>query len=319
MEFGLALSGGGARGAAHVGILKALLEEGLMPSYVAGTSAGAIVGALFASGYTPEEIEGFFISHGHKVLDYNFRGLAVFAFSLITQGHAKVDGLIRGARLGRLIRDFCADKGVFDIKDVRIPLAITAVDINNGKLVLFVSRMPQSGRDKKALYIDDAALWQAVRASTAVPVVFRPEMVDGMRLVDGGVRNNVPADVLRSMGAKKVLAVNLGYAGQQKNDVDNILEIGVQSIDIMSYQISETLVQNADYLLLPGIFDVSLLEVEKIPRTIERGYRACRQHMQEIKKALNHASGTADFGAAPANVVPFGSLKRQDFLKTNRK
>jgi len=73
MEFGLALSGGGARGAAHAGVLRALKEEGLTPSFVAGTSAGAMVGALFAAGYAPEEIEGIFIENAQRVLDYNFR------------------------------------------------------------------------------------------------------------------------------------------------------------------------------------------------------------------------------------------------------
>lgn len=307
MEFGLALSGGGARGAAHVGVLKALLEEGLTPSYVSGTSAGAIVGALFASGYTPSEIESFYINYGHKVLDYNFRDFAGFLLSLVTKSRATFDGLIRGGRLGRLIKGFCSDKGVYGIKDVTIPLAITAVDINTAQLVLFVSQMPQNGRDEKAVYIDDAEIWKAVRASTAVPVVFKPEMVHGRRLVDGGVRDNVPVNVLQNMGAKKVLAVNLGYAGQQKKDVDNILEIGVQSIDIMSYQISEALVQAADYLLLPRIYDVALLDIDKIPRTIERGYQACKLRMHEIKKALYTSKEIGQ-----TNVVPFNSLKRPD-------
>jgi len=238
MEFGLALSGGGARGAAHAGVFKALAEEGLAPSFISGTSAGAMVGALYAAGYNPAEIEEIYIENAHRVLDYNFRDFFALLFGLVTKTRVTFDGLIRGARLGRIFQSLLTEKGVVNIRDARVPLAVTAVDINSGKLVLFVSRMPQVPAGDKTVYVEDVELWRAVRASTAVPAVFKPEMVDGMRLVDGGVRDNVPAGILRRMGAKKVLAVNLGYAGQQKKDVDNILEITFQSIDVMSYQIS---------------------------------------------------------------------------------
>jgi NTE family protein len=286
MEFGLALSGGGARGAAHAGVLRALKEEGLTPSFVAGTSAGAMVGALFAAGYAPEEIEGIFIENAQRVLDYNFRDFCSMIWGLATKTRVTFDGLIRGERLGRIFKGLLKEKGVVSIRDVRVPLAVTAVDINSGRLVMFVSRLPQALPGDKTVYIDDAELWRAVRASTAVPAVFKPETVAGMRLVDGGVRDNVPAAILRRMGAKKVLAVNLGYAGQQKKEVDNILEIMFQSIDVMSFRISETTAADADYVLLPGIFDVSLLEVDKIPETVRRGYEACMLQMPSIRRAL---------------------------------
>lgn len=292
MEYGLALSGGGARGAAHIGVLQALVEEGLAPSMVSGTSAGAMVGGLYACGYTPEEIASLYIDLSPRILDYNFLGLAAFLIGLIAHIPIAMDGLIRGAKLGRVMRDLFAEKGVVHLNDARVPLAVTAVDVNTAKLIYFVSHAPDY-RDADAVYCEDAELWQAVRASTAVPAVFRPEMMLGRRLVDGGVRDNLPAQILRDMGAQRVLAVNLGYAGQRMSEVNNVIEIANQSLDIMSYQISRQLVKAADYVLLPGIYDVSLLELDKIPATIRRGYEACRRHMPGIRAALNTgADGT---------------------------
>ena len=302
MEFGLALSGGGAQGAAHAGVLKALIEEGLMPSCVAGTSAGAMVGALFAAGYDPAQIEEIYTEYAHRVLNYNFRDFFSLLFGLVSKTRVTFDGLIRGARLGRIYKRLLEEKGVVNIRDVRVPLAVTAVDINSGRLVLFLSQMPQAMPGDKTVYVDDVELWRAVRASTAVPAVFKPEMAAGMRLVDGGVRDNVPAGILRRMGAEKVLAVNLGYAGQQKKDADNILEIMFQSIDLMSYQVSETLVRDADYVLEPGIFDVGLLEVDKIPQTVKRGYEACMLRMPAIRRALQTET---DRAPGTVRAVPF--------------
>ena len=287
MNYGLALSGGGARGAVHVGVLKALVEAGLSPSYVSGTSAGAIVGTLYAVGYTPCEIEKLFLYHGKDIIDYNYGDFARYLLGKLCCKKVVVDGLIRGERIGRIMDVYCRKKGVCFMRDVKIPLAVTAVDINTANLVMFVSRIPcPAKKSRKVIYLDDVEVSQAVRASTAVPVVFKPEMVNKMRLVDGGLRDNVPAKILREMGARRVLAVNLGYAGQLKKDVDNIFEIAFQSIDVMSYQISEKSAAWADYVLLPKVYDVGLLDVDKIPGSIRRGYEACRAELPEIKKTL---------------------------------
>ena len=96
-------------------------------------------------------------------------------------------------------------------------------------------------------------LYKAIRASIAIPVVFKPIIIDGKRLVDGGVTNNLPIDVLRKMGARRIVGVDLGYNGQLRSDVDNIIEIGSQALDIMAYQITSFKSYGADYILRPGI------------------------------------------------------------------
>ncbi|HCS74096.1 MAG TPA: patatin, partial [Clostridiales bacterium] len=134
---------------------------------------------------------------------------------------------------------------------------------------------------------DDVPIYQAVRASIAIPVIFKPINLHGMRLVDGGVTESVPTGVLKKMGAKKVIGINLGYSGQRRSEVDNIWEIGSQSIDIMSYQIMKYRTEESDYIINPHIYDTGMMEVERIPELIERGYQTVKNSLYSINKAIN--------------------------------
>ena len=146
-----------------------------------------------------------------------------------------------------------------------MPLAIPAVDINKARTVMFVNKMKYTPtQDDKIIYINDVPLYKAIRASIAIPVVFKPAMIDGRRLVDGGVTDNLPIEILRKMGAKKTIGVDLGYNGQLRRDIDNILEMGSQSLDIMAYQITSLKSQGADYILRPGIYDIANRDAKKL-------------------------------------------------------
>jgi len=140
---------------------------------------------------------------------------------------------------------------------------------------------------KYTVYLDNVPIYEAVRASIAIPVVFRPKMIHGMRLVDGGVTESVPVDVLKQMGARKVIGIDLGYSGQRRSEVNNILEIGSQSIDIMSYQMTRLKTKKADCIINPHIYDVGMTEVHRIPEMIQRGHQAVAENINTIKKAIN--------------------------------
>lgn len=285
MRFGLALSGGGLRGVAHIGVLKALEEHKLKPSWISGASAGSIIAGLYAYGYSPKQMEDLALSLNRRYIDPDICGIAYGILQLAVGKEPVTDGIIKGKYLERFFKKLT--KGAH-IRTVKIPLAISAVDINTAKTIMFVSSkigLPKD--DKHTQYIDDVYLYEAIRASIAIPVIFKPMFIQNMRLVDGGVTENLPTEVLRKMGAKKVLGVDLGYSGQLREGVNNIFEIGSQAIDIMAYQITRLKSGEIDFILRPGIYDVSLSDVEKIPEIIKRGYEATKENIKMIKKALN--------------------------------
>jgi len=292
LRIGLALSGGGIRGAVHIGVLKALEENGIIPNYISGTSSGSIIASLYSVGLNSHEIEELFKNNAkNMILDFDFSELFMYVKSLMLNLHKNIDGFIKGDRIKKVLSDTFNYRGCVHIKQMGIPVAIPAVDINTSKMVMFVSDKKNLLDKDDVIYDDDIDVATAVRASISMPVIFRPCNVKGRKLVDGGIKNSIPVEVLRQMGADKVLAVNLGYAGKVVPDIDNVLEIAFQAIDIMSYQISKPIVKQADYVLLPEVYDVKLLEVSRISECIERGYEATIKKMPNIKMALGIANG----------------------------
>lgn len=284
MKFGLALSGGATRGAAHIGAMKALEEAGLVPSWISGTSAGSMVAALYANGYSVDEMEDIALSLTKGIYDTDYLGIISGILQWIIFKNTNWDGLMKGKKLEVLMKKWTDGKWM---RDSKIPLAITAVDINSGKTVIFVNNKRTLEDDNHTIYRDDVTMYEAVRASIAIPVIFKPIILRGMRLVDGGVTDSVPTDVLKKMGAKKIIGINLGYSGERRTEVNNILEIGNQTIDIMSYRLTKLKTEVSDFIINPHIYDVGMLEVHRIPELIERGYRAVKDNLYSINKAIN--------------------------------
>jgi NTE family protein len=180
-RIGLVLGGGGARGLAHVGVVSVLQREGIPVDYLAGTSMGGLVGALYAANVPLDVVEGQLkrlsaVTEQMRLVDVNI----------------SASGLsIRGRRIYNLMADLLGEGLTF--ADLKIPLAMVAVDIYSGREVIL-----QGG-----LVID------AVRATISVPGVFEPVDLGDYRLVDGGVLNNVPVDVARTQGATRTIAVDV--------------------------------------------------------------------------------------------------------------
>jgi len=309
MALGLALSGGGIRGASHIGALRALEEAGLRPDMVAGTSAGSIIASLYATGMTVGSMEKKFIKYAPYILDFDLAGSfgAILRLCSLFNGQSVLDGLIKGNRAEKIMKSLTDGK---TISQTNIPLAITATDINDGTAIVFSSKRLAGFVTGRAVCCSNVFISQAVRASIAIPVVFKPKIleVEGKqrRLVDGGVANNLPVDVLRMMGAHKIIGINLGYSGQMQEQVDNILEIGSQTIDIMMYHMTKLRNSNENVVELlhngrstlypfmshetvvlnPHIYDVSLFDMKRIPDCIERGYAATKGRLPEIRRIL---------------------------------
>jgi NTE family protein len=179
-KIGLALGGGGARGLAHIGVLKVLLREHIPIDAIAGTSMGGIVGAMHAVGLSPEQMEAEATKRGEigqifKLIDLRLIG----------------SGLLGGKRIKKLLIEMLGADTTF--ADLRIPFAVASVDYISGREVV----------------LKEGKVADAVRATMSVPGVFEPVELNGLQLLDGGVLNNVPVDVARDLGAEKVIAVDV--------------------------------------------------------------------------------------------------------------
>jgi len=295
-KIGLALSGGGLRGVSHIGILKVFAAEKISVDFIAGTSAGSIFAAFVSLGYSPEHLETLatqvhkrqlFDSNlnvttllWHAALDYLLRRFSIW--SLIPRG------LIKGQRLECYLNTQYRGK---TLQDAKIPVAILATDIHTGESIVFAS--PQTklkeGDLPHTVVIRDANLAAAVRASTAIPGIFTPKVFAGRWLVDGGLQNNLPTEVLRCMGSDIVIGVDLGYAGERRDYIDNVSEIIMQSFEIMSREITLCKAEKtADLIIYPNIYDVGLTEVSRIPEMIKRGEEAARRYLPLIRERLKH-------------------------------
>lgn len=292
VKVGLALSGGGLRGASHIGVLAALARERIPIDMISGTSAGAIIAGMYACGYTPKQMVNYaqslktnelidlkvtvgdLVKHGAKWL---FSGKFRFWSVLPT-------GLIKGDRIEKYLYNFWQERTV---RDTKIPVAITAVDINSADTVFFTTPIPGSRDILNARYYHNTSLVEAVRASISIPGVFFPKKYRGMTLVDGAVKNNLPTDILRHMGADVVIAVDLGYDGQPNNEIKTVGEILMQCIEIMGREV--TLLkgsQYADVVIRPGVYDLNMKDSNYMLLAIERGEKAAKEKMSEIRNLL---------------------------------
>ena len=238
MGFGVALAGGGARGAAHVGVLLALEEAGLRPGAVAGASAGAIVGGLYGAGlsakrlrYVVHELNG----NSKKLLDPDIGGLLRALFRFFTFRLPDLPGLIKGDKLEKFL---CGLTGGCRIQDAVVKLVIPAVDLKTGDTVVYTNRPRCAQPLPHVQWQADALLCQAMRASASFPGVFRPMEMGGYCLVDGGVTDNLPVDLLIAAGERKVLGVDVSEEYEMPKN-KNLMEVASHSLTILTSRLKE--------------------------------------------------------------------------------
>ena len=248
----LALGGGASKGFAHIGVLKVLKEANIPVHIVTGTSAGAVVGSLYASGMSPDEL----ISESEHLAKSD-----VADFRLSTKG------LIVGQKLQDYINQKVGDK---PIQHFPIPFAAVATDFENGQAVLF--------------NYGDAG--QAVRASSSIPSVFRPVIINGRRYADGGLSQPVPVSAARKMGADIVIAVDISARPQAHIKKGLIVSLG-QSVRIMTLHALNEELSKADVVIKPDVLSLgSTGGFEHKEAAIAAGEQAAKAALPKIKALL---------------------------------
>lgn len=307
---GLALGGGVMRGMAHIGVLKVFKKAGIPIDMVAGTSAGSIVAALYASGYSPERIEEIALGlRSNDLFDYGsiYLNLLLIAGDVISRVlHLPYPlrnplGLMRGHRLEALVNKYVGRNRLFG--QTEIPLGITAVDVRDGTLVVFLGGQPtpyeahsfMAGYTPVELrrvippedeFVKGISVALAVRASVAMPGIFEPVRLGERILVDGGVRENVPAYVLRRMGADFVIAVDVGYGGRGVAKIGNIFKLLTHSFEIViSEGINLKLEGCADVEIRPTI-NADPWDITRAGYFISQGELAATKALDDIKRKL---------------------------------
>ncbi|AUY36272.1 patatin-like phospholipase family protein [Pseudomonas soli] len=279
-KIGLVLSGGAARGLAHIGVLKALEEQGVRIDAIAGTSMGAVVGGLYASGYSIAELEKLAttldwqqaLSDAPPRKDVPFRRKQDDRDFLVKQKLSFRDdgslglplGVIQGQNLALLLESKLAHAAdVRDFDKLPIPFRAVATDITSGEKVIF-----RRGH-----------LPQVIRTSMSIPAVFAPVELDGRLLVDGGMTDNIPVDVVREMGVDLAIVVDIGTPLRNRKQLATVVDVLNQSITLMTRRNSEeqlASLRREDILVQPPLSAFGVTDFGRAQDMIDAGYRATR-------------------------------------------
>lgn len=251
-RIGLALGGGAAKGFAHIGVIKALEAQGIYPDVVAGTSAGSVVAALYASG-----MNGFALQERSFSLDQaELRDLAFGG-----------NGLVKGEKLQDFINKLLGNR---PFEKLQKPFAAVATELDTGRRVAFAR----------------GNVGQAVRASCSIPGVFQPVTIGNKRYVDGGVVSPVPVDAARELGADIVIAVDISAKAQYGKQADGIAGILNQAVIIMGQKLGEQELTRADVVVRPRVGQIGAADFDLKHTAVLEGEKALQAVMPQLRERI---------------------------------
>ena len=296
-KIGVALEGGGALGLAHIGVLKWFEEHHIPVDYIAGTSMGGLVGGLYATGKSPEELERIVAAQSWDVIiggqtpyqDLSYRrkedarDYPTFIQFGLKKGLSLPAGLNAGHQINLLIdRETLPYAELKSFDDLPIPYRCVATDLVSGKEVVF----------------SDGSLPQAMRASMSIPGVFKPVRKGDQVLVDGGLIGNLPTDVVRKMGADIVIAVHLEIAPVKADEIQSFFSVLGRSVDVIVRENELRGLSGADLVVNVDLHDFTSLNYEKSKTIIEKGLEASEQKRSVLQPfALKDADWQAYLAA----------------------
>lgn len=287
-NLGICFAGGGVKGAAHIGVLKAFEEEGINFEYISGTSSGSIDAALYACGYSSEEIYKLFKRYCKQIKYVDGINIIKTIFGLIFERKIIIDGLTNGNKIQKIIDVACKEKGISNINQIKKNLIIPAVDLYDGKLYAFSSKNNRAIYSNNIKYIYDCEIGKIVQASCSYPGIFSPCKYKNTKLIDGGIRENVPWKLTKLNGAEKVISIVFEKdINTNRKKEKNIIDVIANSIDLLSYELSNYELAGADYLLRIKTKNIELLDISQIDYLYELGYKIAKEIM--VKNSIERS------------------------------
>ncbi len=277
MKLGIALSGGGIRGIAHAGALRAFEENGIKPDILSGTSSGSIVATLYAMGYSPYYIYILFKRYAKTICELNGVPIISGVGNFIVNKKININGINSGERMEEAFNNIANKKGISKINEIKMPLLIPTVDISKSKEVVISSINNDN-------YLQDIEIGKAIYASSAFPVVFKPCKYKDYLFVDGGVLDNTPVRILKENGADKVIAIR--FDSDTVNENSNVMDITMKTIDIMGNKLCDEQLEMSDFILTIPSDGTGLLDVDNLDFCYKSGYTETMKQMEKIKNLL---------------------------------
>ncbi|WP_414628119.1 patatin-like phospholipase family protein [Natranaerobius thermophilus] len=250
-KIGLALSAGSARGLAHIGVLKTLIDNNIPIDCIAGTSMGSMVGGLYAAGIPIDIIEGLSLNLTQK--------------KWVDIGVPR-KGFIRGDKVLQILRMLTKDSA---IENTKIPFGCVATELNTGERIVY----------------KQGNLAEAIRASISIPGVFTPYEYEGKTLVDGALVDRLPVSLCRALGADCVISVDVSTHVSNAS-ITNIFDVIVQSMNIMQAEMLKERREDSDILIRPDVQSITPNQFQKAEEAIEAGKEACQEVLPALKQVV---------------------------------
>lgn len=278
MKLGIALSGGGIRGIAHAGVLKALEDNGIKVDIIGGTSSGSMIAMLYASGYSPSHIYRLFKKYSKDIAKVNTKPIIK---SYMLNKRITLKGLKTGNSVETLFDEVINKQGIYKMKDIKMPVVIPTVDLMNCKEYIFTNNPPEN----KEKYITDISVGKAIRASSSFTAVFSPCEYKEHAFIDGGALDNIPIEEVKKQGADIVIGVK--FNSEEITKDSNIMDMTMKTIDIMGEKISENNLKQANYILNVYTDKTGLLDIDKLDSCYKYGYNAVIENLDKIKEVVD--------------------------------
>ena len=257
-KLGFALGAGGSRGVAHIGFLKAMEEEGIVPDYISGCSMGSVVGACYALGMEPDQMM-------NEINRLKFSDIFDLSFSPLSNG-----AILRAKKMYKKLQTYLNDV-TFD--QLKKPFCCVATDLNSGNTVTL------SGQTKVV---------DAVCASSSIPAIFKPVAIDNMVLVDGGVKCRVPIEQVKDMGADVVVAVDVLGKTRESERKFNMISVMFRVFDIMDGEVTcrRKDACSPDLYIEPDLGDMIQYKFKDMNKAFEIGYLTGKENARKIKRLM---------------------------------
>ena len=276
MKIGLALAGGGIRGIAHAGVIKALEENNIKIDAIGGTSSGSMITALYGVGYSPDEIFKLFKKFSKTIVKLNGNTIRKELKNFIFKHKLVSQGINSGEFIERIFNEAASLKSIKNMNQLKMPVAMPAVDIHSSKKYVFTS-----ADIKIENYISDIEIGKAVRASSSFPIIYEPMKYENKMFLDGGILDNMPVNEVKKLGADKIIAVRFDSDRIEKKS--NAIDIIMKVADIMGEQIAEENLKSADHIIEVPTDGTGIIDIEKIDYCFQSGYKTTIEQMDRIK------------------------------------